>query len=71
MHPLSHQNSDLHVNKRKDDRTVVPCLTDPSPSLCAQVAGDACLGPENSGVVKLSAVQIKNNSNFLLEFLCD
>lgn len=26
---------------------------------------------EDSGLVKLSASQIKNSSNFLLEFLCD
>lgn len=46
-------------------------LKESAPFLCAQVAEDTCLGPENSSALKLSAVQIKNSSNFLLEFLCD
>lgn len=44
-------------------------------STISQSAGffTVCLGVsrENSGLVKLSASQIKNSSNFLLEFLCD
>lgn len=71
MQSLLYQTSTHYITKAEGAGPFPSDSETQLPSVCPQVVGDSFPRLEDLALVKLSAVQIKNSSNFLLEFLCD